>query len=386
MADTQPDGKTILDLDPVTGNLNPANTFVEVHVQGLPGSQKAPLSGLVVNGKDGKSAFELAQADGFTGTEAEWLESLQAQLNQANLQALLDQFTWSYQQVLKTLDPEGVIAANSAFVNFLQVFDKRIADNGFDMSKVGKVAQRIMEGGFLDAEGIAYLKITKAPNSADDPTRPENTRAQIGIHDNGTFSIGDDQNHVILGDDSRITVTVDGVSHVYDLATFSAGTPGADGKSAYQVAVDGGFQGTPAQWLDSLKGPKGDAGDEANLNVPSSVDDNGYVVFKLGTLAIATLTKTFTTGSIAAGATASISMNEVGAPSLYAQASSKSTQLTPSFDADGADFVLNIEEAGAAVTPDSKLAVKNTTGAAATRTGKVQVTVIMTLPQPQQPA
>lgn len=40
----------------------------------------------------------------------------------------------------------------------------------------------------------------------------------------------------------------------------------SDGKSAYEVAVDEGFVGTPAEWLDSLKGaqgipgPKGDPG------------------------------------------------------------------------------------------------------------------------------
>lgn len=46
-----------------------------------------------------------------------------------------------------------------------------------------------------------------------------------------------------------------------------AGTGGADGKSAYQVAVDNGFSGTETEWLASLKGaegaqgPQGPAGD-----------------------------------------------------------------------------------------------------------------------------
>lgn len=33
------------------------------------------------------------------------------------------------------------------------------------------------------------------------------------------------------------------------------GATGADGKSAYQIAVDNGFTGTEVQWLESLKGP-----------------------------------------------------------------------------------------------------------------------------------
>lgn len=40
-----------------------------------------------------------------------------------------------------------------------------------------------------------------------------------------------------------------------------AGQDGANGKSAYEVAVDNGFEGTEAQWLASLKGDKGDKGD-----------------------------------------------------------------------------------------------------------------------------
>src|SRR5699024_9372454 len=39
------------------------------------------------------------------------------------------------------------------------------------------------------------------------------------------------------------------------------GADGKDGKSAYQVAVDNGFEGTEEEWLASLKGPKGDTGD-----------------------------------------------------------------------------------------------------------------------------
>ncbi|NUQ95855.1 MAG: hypothetical protein HOY79_04600 [Streptomyces sp.] len=41
---------------------------------------------------------------------------------------------------------------------------------------------------------------------------------------------------------------------------YLAGPAGADGESAYQVAVDNGFVGTEAQWLASLVGPKGDPG------------------------------------------------------------------------------------------------------------------------------
>ena len=40
----------------------------------------------------------------------------------------------------------------------------------------------------------------------------------------------------------------------------SGGTQGPPGKSAYEIAVENGFEGTEQEWLESLKGEKGDAG------------------------------------------------------------------------------------------------------------------------------
>lgn len=39
------------------------------------------------------------------------------------------------------------------------------------------------------------------------------------------------------------------------------GDPGEDGKSAYEIAVDHGFEGTEAEWLESLKGEQGPQGE-----------------------------------------------------------------------------------------------------------------------------
>ncbi|MFP7287989.1 hypothetical protein SFC15_17380 [Shouchella clausii] len=38
------------------------------------------------------------------------------------------------------------------------------------------------------------------------------------------------------------------------------GKDGIDGKSAYEIAVDNGYEGTEEEWIASLKGPKGDPG------------------------------------------------------------------------------------------------------------------------------
>lgn len=45
-----------------------------------------------------------------------------------------------------------------------------------------------------------------------------------------------------------------------DGSAGAPGAPGDDGDSAYQVAVNNGFVGTQSQWLDSLVGPPGSDG------------------------------------------------------------------------------------------------------------------------------
>jgi len=48
------------------------------------------------------------------------------------------------------------------------------------------------------------------------------------------------------------------------------GVQGPAGESSYQLAVDGGFVGTQAEWLASLVGPKGDQGDPGTPGAPGS--------------------------------------------------------------------------------------------------------------------
>ena len=62
------------------------------------------------------------------------------------------------------------------------------------------------------------------------------------------------------------------------IRAIPSGTPGADGKSAYQIAVDNGYSGTEVQWLASLKGEtgaKGDKGDKGDTGLPGQNGDKG---------------------------------------------------------------------------------------------------------------
>ena len=48
------------------------------------------------------------------------------------------------------------------------------------------------------------------------------------------------------------------------------GRNGTDGKSAYQIAVDGGFTGTESEWLISLEGKRGPQGDSGLIHAQSN--------------------------------------------------------------------------------------------------------------------
>lgn len=50
------------------------------------------------------------------------------------------------------------------------------------------------------------------------------------------------------------------------------GKDGIDGKTAYEIAVENGFEGTEAEWLESLKGPAGKDGTVIEVNPEASED------------------------------------------------------------------------------------------------------------------
>ena len=53
------------------------------------------------------------------------------------------------------------------------------------------------------------------------------------------------------------------------------GQTGADGKSAYQIAIENGFEGTKAQWLASLKGEQGEIGPQGPQGMQGPIGPAG---------------------------------------------------------------------------------------------------------------
>ena len=77
------------------------------------------------------------------------------------------------------------------------------------------------------------------------------------------------------------------LADVAELKENGGGGTGSDGKSAYEIAVDNGFEGTEAQWLESLSGVNGADGhtpvkgidyftDADIAEIAAAVDLSGY--------------------------------------------------------------------------------------------------------------
>lgn len=71
--------------------------------------------------------------------------------------------------------------------------------------------------------------------------------------------------------------TTDDSFYIYDGTAFveNVGQPGAEGPSAYEVAVDNGFVGTETEWLASLVGPTGPKGDTGDTGATGATGPQG---------------------------------------------------------------------------------------------------------------
>lgn len=64
--------------------------------------------------------------------------------------------------------------------------------------------------------------------------------------------------------------------HLSKLPVYvSGGSGGADGKSAYEIAVDNGFEGDEQAWLDSLVGERGPRGEQGEPGPAGSEGEQG---------------------------------------------------------------------------------------------------------------
>ena len=162
-------------------------------------------------GADGLSAYQLALANGFVGTEEQWLESLKG-MSAYQIAKEIGVFEGTEQEWLESLKGEkGDTGAQGE--------KGETGAQGADGLSAYQVA---LENGFVGTEEqwLESLKGEKGDTGAQGEKGETGAQGEKG----------------------------------------ETGAQGADGLSAYQVAVANGFVGTEEEWLESLKGEKGDIG------------------------------------------------------------------------------------------------------------------------------
>lgn len=180
----------------------------------------------------GKTAYEYAVDYGYTGTE----EDFGKMLNEV---------------------PNAVKDAKQAVKDSKEVLQNppKIVDGNW---YIYDYAKDTYQDSGINAVGDAFVIVKTYPSiqaMQDDYNNPEVTIGQFVMIDTGNVENEEDSRLYLKGNTEW--------KFISDLS----GAQGIQGLSAYQVAVQHGFEGTEAEWLISLKGergetgPKGDKGD-----------------------------------------------------------------------------------------------------------------------------
>lgn len=217
------------------------NWWIDNRDTGIPASGKSPIIG--ENGNwwvfdsalneyadtgataYGKTAYEYAVEQGYTGTEEDFGRMLAEVPNAVKdaKQAVKDS-----KEVLQ--NPPKIVDGNWYIYDYV---NDTYQDSG------------------INAVGDAFTIVKTYPSiqaMEDDYNNPEVKTGQFVMIDTGDVENEEDSRLYLKGDTEW--------KFISDLS----GAQGIQGLSAYQVAVQHGFEGTEAEWLISLKGEKGERG------------------------------------------------------------------------------------------------------------------------------
>lgn len=217
------------------------NWWIDNRDTGIPASGKSPIIGengnwwvfdsayneYVDSGYTafGRSAYDYAIEHGYTGTEEDFSRMLAEVPNAVKdaKQAVKDS-----KEVLQ--NPPKIVDGNWYIYDYV---NDTYQDSG------------------INAVGDAFTIVKTYPSiqaMEDDYNNPEVKTGQFVMIDTGDVENEEDSRLYLKGDTEW--------KFISDLS----GAQGIQGLSAYQVAVQHGFEGTEAEWLISLKGEKGETG------------------------------------------------------------------------------------------------------------------------------
>lgn len=235
------------------------NWWIDNRDTGIPASGKSPIIG--ENGNwwifdpalneyadtgataYGKTAYEYAVDHGYTGTEEDFGKMLNEVPNAVKdaKQAVKDS-----KEVLQ--NPPKIVDGNWYIYDYV---NDTYQDSG------------------INAVGDAFTIVKTYPSiqaMQDDYNNPEVKTGQFVMIDTGDVENEEDSRLYLKGDTEW--------KFISDLS----GAQGIQGLSAYQVAVQHGFEGTEDEWLISLKGEKGETGpkgDKGNTGEKGATGERG---------------------------------------------------------------------------------------------------------------
>lgn len=280
-------------------------------------------------GADGKSAYQIAQEHGFKGSEQDWLESLKGQAGKdgsagASAYEIAKKAGFSGDEAawLKSLvGPAG--APGQPGKDGSDAYEVAVAQ-GFKGSKQDWLASLRGPKGDAGAPGQpgrdgkdGKTPTIKGGTVTSLPSGQTPTAELVDNHD-GSYTLNLSIPQGPKGEVGGVTTTIDAKLSMGTVTTLSSGEkataslvksgqdsyvinlgiptgpagqdgkPGADGKSAYDLAVAGGFKGSVDEWLKSLVGQPGKPGADGKSPVISSAN---AVALKAGEVPSAKVTK-----------------------------------------------------------------------------------------------
>lgn len=148
-------------------------------------------------------------------------------------------------------------------------------DNGFSGTEVEWLASLVGQDGTNGIDGTNGVDGAQGIQGIQGEQGPAGADGVDGIDGSGASTLGEltDVDSASATTDQVLVKLADGS---YGFADAASG-PGADGESAYDIAVANGFVGTELEWLDSLvgeQGPQGETGD--------SIDDESRLLIWQG--------------------------------------------------------------------------------------------------------
>ena len=232
------------------------NWWIDNRDTGIPASGKSPIIG--ENGNwwifdpalneyadtgataHGKTAYSYAVDQGYTGTE----EDFGKMLNEV---------------------PNAVKDAKQAVKDSKEVLQNppKIVDGNW---YIYDYAKDTYQDSGINAVGDAFVIVKTYPSiqaMQDDYNNPEVTIGQFVMIDTGDVENEEDSRLYLKGNTEW--------KFISDLS----GAQGIQGLSAYQVAVQHGFEGTEDKWLISLKGEKGETGPKGDKGDTGPKGDKG---------------------------------------------------------------------------------------------------------------